>query len=352
MTGRSFDWNYSFDDYLMIFPRGQSMDGGLQESQDEYSLEWVSKYGSIVASAIGLLEDEDELKPGAQCDTMNLEQDMATDGINEMGLAAHILYLGENDVYQTPGPDKNGLSPWRWVRYILDNFATVTEAVEAMGTVKIVPIKLCRAKLFNVHMHIEDSFGDSAIFELVNHELVIYHNHNTTVMTNDPEYKTQVENYDKYVQLGLPEHLPGSISSQDRFVRLSYYLPYLPNSNSATESVSKNNSLANMKSLMASSAVPRGAPGSETGSGSDNDSYPTIWTSYTDLSNKRYYFDWLSTLNTIWIDIEDANLEEGSPVLKIHPQEESLVGNIYCDFTTLDGESICGNEGRRNLRGS
>src|SRR6478736_6994123 len=46
VTGRSMDWVEDMQTNLWVFPRGMKRDGGLGKG----SLEWTSKYGSIVAS--------------------------------------------------------------------------------------------------------------------------------------------------------------------------------------------------------------------------------------------------------------------------------------------------------------
>ena len=52
----------------------------------------------------------------------------------------------------------------RWVRYILDNFSTVEEAVVGMRKIRIAPVEM-GGKIFGTHVAIEDPSGDSAIFE-------------------------------------------------------------------------------------------------------------------------------------------------------------------------------------------
>ena len=51
--------------------------------------------------------------------------------MNEKGLVANVLYLVESD-YGTPLTGKKALSLSAWGQYVLDSFATVDEAVEAM----------------------------------------------------------------------------------------------------------------------------------------------------------------------------------------------------------------------------
>lgn len=74
------------------------------------SVKWVSKYGSVVASGYDV---------------------STTDGINEKGLSANLLWLVES-VYPTPESNKPTLSISAWAQYVLDNYATVEEAVTAL----------------------------------------------------------------------------------------------------------------------------------------------------------------------------------------------------------------------------
>jgi len=176
VAGRTMDWSHTFDDMLFVYPRGQEMDGGV-----DGAAKWKSKYGSVGCSIIGY----------AQNYGFDFEKDGHTDGMNEKGLAAHLLYL-EETVYPAPD-DRPGVSYLRWVRYVLDNFATVEEAVTGMKKIRIAPVNLS-GKVLGSHLAIEDPSGDSAIFEYIDGNLVIHHGEKYTVMTNDPAYPFHVEN--------------------------------------------------------------------------------------------------------------------------------------------------------------
>jgi penicillin V acylase-like amidase (Ntn superfamily) len=122
VTGRSMDWGFCFDDVLFVNPRGLEINGGTTDDENVIPTHWVSKYGSAVSSIIGYIEQFG----------YDLKLDDATDGMNEKGLAFHLLNL---DATEYPKPNTNGkpnVSYCRWGRYILDNFATVEEAVEGM----------------------------------------------------------------------------------------------------------------------------------------------------------------------------------------------------------------------------
>ncbi len=72
------DWYHSFEDMVFVYPRGQKMDGGV-----DGGFAWTSKYGSVGCSVIGWAEQFG----------FDFVKDGHTDGINEKGLAAHLLDL-------------------------------------------------------------------------------------------------------------------------------------------------------------------------------------------------------------------------------------------------------------------
>ncbi len=61
---------------------------------------------------------------------------MTNDGINEVGLGAHLLWLTEAD-YGEFDAQRPALSLSVWLQYVLDNFATVAEAVSWFDTSKV-----------------------------------------------------------------------------------------------------------------------------------------------------------------------------------------------------------------------
>ena len=73
---------------------------------------WRSKYGSVVTSAYDIC---------------------TTDGMNEKGLCTNLLWLSES-VYPMWNGSVDAISVSVWAQYMLDNYATVEEAVEAMNS--------------------------------------------------------------------------------------------------------------------------------------------------------------------------------------------------------------------------
>ena len=103
LTARSMDWKEDSRSNLWIFPRGMERSGEVGGNP----LTWTSRYGSVVTSAYDIC---------------------STDGMNEAGLVANLLWLAESAYPEWDGSTP-GLSIAAWVQYILDTCATVDEAV-------------------------------------------------------------------------------------------------------------------------------------------------------------------------------------------------------------------------------
>jgi choloylglycine hydrolase len=274
--------------------------------------QWTSKYGSVVCSIIPYAR-----KYGFEVD------DGGTDGINEKGLGAHVLYL---EATQYAEPDATpAVSYLRWARYILDNFATVKEAVEGMKNIRIAAVKLGK-EVLGAHLAIEDPSGDNAIFEVLDGKLVIHHGQEYTVMTNDPPYDWQVVNLSQYNGFGGSKSMPGSIEPGDRFVRLAYYTKHLPDPETPEQAVGY------AMSAIRNVAVPFGAPyGGRTGAAT----YPTWWMSATDLDRGIYFFNWAKNPNIVWIHTKEIDYSEGSGCRVVDPKDPALAGDITRSFKPL-----------------
>jgi penicillin V acylase-like amidase (Ntn superfamily) len=167
ITGRNMDWAEDMSSNLWIFPAGIKRDG----AAGPRSIQWTSKYGSVVVSGY---------------------EAGSTDGLNEKGLVANLLYLADAD-YGRPVESKPSLTIAAWPQYVLDNYATVAEAVAALSN---EPFNMLAPTLPNgaaaaLHLAISDAFGDSAIFEYIEGKLMIHHGKQYTVMTNSPRRWSQ-----------------------------------------------------------------------------------------------------------------------------------------------------------------
>ena len=289
------DWAEDPGTDLWSFPRAMERDGGVGEG----SIKWTSKYGSVIASFYNLATVE---------------------GMNDAGLVANTLYLVESDYGDAKASGKPLISVGAWTQYVLDNFSTVAEAVDALAKepFAIVAPALPAGKKAGGHLSLADASGDSAIFEYIGGKLVIHHDPKYTVMTNSPTFNEQlaIESYWRNVN-GLT-FLPGTIGSADRFVRMSWLLGAAPNQKDPRLAV------ATAFSLIRAVSVPLGL--------ADPDKpniAATIWRSVSDLGAGRYYFESAYSPTIFWVDIAKAEARarfEAGPARSQRPSDPGRRG--------------------------
>ncbi len=307
LSARTFDWSYSLESMLYITPRGLRMNGGVTENPAQ----WTVKYGSVTTAISSWLKKNGPFTLA----------DGATDGVNEKGLAAHALFL-QNTEFEKRQPSKPTLTSLRWVRYLLDNFATVDEALAGMNTVDIVPGKI-GDNLMRFHVALEDKSGESAIIEFIDGKQVIHRGRDVQVLTNNPPYDKQIKALEKYKTFGGQQPLPGNIESNHRFVRLSYFSKFLPAVNDPDTATSY------ILSAIRSAASPYGAPYANGGV------YPTWWISVTDLKNSLYYFNWTEKPNLIKVVLPTLDFSENSGIRVLDPRRSGLVGTVNNHFSPV-----------------
>jgi penicillin V acylase-like amidase (Ntn superfamily) len=297
IAGRSMDWAEDPGTDLWSFPRAMERNGGLGEG----SIKWTSKYGSVISSFYNLATVE---------------------GMNDSGLVANTLYLVESDYGDAKASGKPLISVGAWTQYVLDNFSTVAEAVDALAKepFAIVAPALPGGKKAGGHLSIADASGDSAIFEYIGGKLVIHHDPKYTVMTNSPTFSEQlaIESYWRNVN-GLT-FLPGTIGSADRFVRMSWLLGAAPNEKDPRLAV------ATAFSLIRAISVPLGLADPNK-----PNIAATIWRSVSDLGAGRYYFESAYNPSIFWVDIKKLNLEPGSKPSRLDLSGRPLLAGEVSD---------------------
>ena len=291
ITARSMDWKDKIPANLWIFPRGMQRNGEAGSN----SFTWTSKYGSVIASA----------------------WDIATaDGMNEKGLVANVLWLAESKYpeFDSTGSVK-GLSIAAWAQYVLDNFATVDEAVSELSKEKFVIVSKYipgTDKFTTLHLSISDATGDNAIFEYIDGKLVIHHSPKYQVMTNSPIFEKQLD-INTYWE-GIPGTimLPGTNRAADRFVRASYYIHAIPQTDNTRVAI------ASTFSVIRNCSVPFGISSKDEPNISS-----TRWRSVADHKNLVYYFETVLTPNTFWVDMKNIDFNESTSSRKLIVGDDS-----------------------------
>jgi len=302
ITARSMDWKVDVATNLYVLPRGITRNGKAGPA----SVEWTARYGSVVAT-------------GYEVST--------TDGLNEKGLMANLLWLVESD-YPTPVPGKPTLAISLWAQYMLDNFATVAEAVQAMRDEPFIVVTdqvPGEHRLATLHLSLSDASGDSAIIEYIDGKPVIHHGRQYQVMTNSPVFSEQLALNAYWQQIGGTVMLPGTNRSADRFARAQFYINAIPRSEDPVTA------LASVFSVIRNVSVPFGI----TTPGEPNIS-STRWRTVADHKRMLYFFESAQTPNTFWVDLKKVDFSERTgKVLKLDlgpDQRNTFAGDALPSF--------------------
>ncbi len=282
VTGRSMDWAEDMHSNLWAFPRGMARDGGMGAA----SVKWTSKYGSL---------------------TTSVYEAATSDGMNEKGLVANLLYLAESE-YPPLSDTRPAIVISAWAQYILDNFATVEEAVAdaKKDAFRIVTVEVPNGAKGTVHLSISDVTGDSAILEYVKGKLVIHHSREYQVMTNSPIFDEQLALNKYWQQIGGTVMLPGTNRAADRFARASFYINACRQSEDAREAV------ADVFSVMRNVSVPRGIS-----TPNQPNIASTLWRTVSDHKNRVYYFENTASPGLVWVKLDKLDFKEGSGAKKL-----------------------------------
>lgn len=284
ITGRSMDFSMEIPANLWQFPRGMKRDGETGQN----TVKWTSKYGSVVTSSWDIA---------------------VSDGMNEKGLNANMLWLN-NSKYPPFEKDSNtkGLAVSLWAQYALDNFATVKEAVEQFEKEEFVVVTDFipgTDKYTTIHLSLSDPTGDNAILEYIHGKLVIHHGPSYTVMTNDPIFEEQLAINEYWKEIPGKIFLPGTNRAADRFVRASYYIDAIPQTDNTRVAV------ASTLSVIRNCSVPYGI---------STEGFPNLsttrWRIVADQKNLVYYFEDALSPNAVWVDLKKMDFSQKTGKVK------------------------------------
>ena len=248
------DWKEDLKSNIYLFPRGMKRAG----ADSGNTIHWTSKYGSVITAGYDI---------------------GTSDGMNEKGLVANILYLTESS-YNRPGDTRPVMGISIWTQYVLDNFATVDEAVQELRKelFRIDAPDMPNGAQSKLHLAISDTTGNSAIFEYINGQLIIHECRECQIMTNSPTYEKQITLNNYWQQIGGLTMLPGTNRAADRFVRASFYINTIPQTSDQREAV------AGVFSVMRNVSVPLGISTPD-----QPNIASTRWRTVADQKNKVYF---------------------------------------------------------------
>lgn len=303
VTARSMDWKSDIVSNLWVLPRGMARTGETGSN----TLRWTSKYGSVITSGYDI---------------------STTDGVNEAGLNANLLWLVESQYPAFDASSKPGLTIAAWAQYVLDNFATVAQAVKALEQQPFTIVSdnvPGENRLTTLHLSMSDASGDSAIVEYIGGKQVIHHSRDYQVMTNSPTFDQQLALNTYWQQIGGTTMLPGTNRAADRFARASFYVNAIP------KTPEPNKALASVFSVIRNVSVPYGLNTPDEPNISS-----TRWRTVFDHQRQLYFFESALTPNTFWVDLKALDFsQQTGKVLKLDlgtDQNHTYSGNATPQF--------------------
>jgi penicillin V acylase-like amidase (Ntn superfamily) len=306
LTGRTMDWKFDWEGNLWILPRGVDRTG----LAGPRSVTWTSQYGSVIVTGYDL---------------------GTTDGLNEAGLMVNALWLTNSEY-----PQDDGLTPRLslalWPQFILDNFATVAEAVAYLqaNPIHVVTAELPDqpGRLTTTHVSISDASGDSAIFEWVDGEQRIHHGRQYQVMTNEPIFEDQLAITQYWSRVNGLSFLPGTSRAEDRFARASFLI------NAVDQVDDTRLAAAAVFSVMRNVSAPYGV------SIDDQPNLSTTrWRVVADHKELLYYFESVVSPNVFWVDLKNVDFspEAGVRKLDLGPRQQNLFsGDVAGSFAAAE----------------
>ena len=302
ITGRTMDWKEDLHTNLYIFPRGLERKG----AESAETIEWTSKYGSVVAAGydIGIC-----------------------DGMNEKGLVANLLFLPES-VYETENDRRPVMGLSIWTQYVLDNFASVEEAVAQLSKdeFRLDAPNMPNGVKSRLHLALSDPSGNSAIIEYLDGHVSIYEGKQYQVLTNSPAYDLQLAVNDYWKQVGGLNMLPGTNKSSDRFARASFYI------NAVTQTADPAIAVPTVFSVIRNVSVPFGISTPDSPHISS-----TRWRSVCDQKDLVYYFEKTVPMAVMSINLKDIDFSAGSGerVLKMSGGK-NFEGDVTSSFQPVE----------------
>lgn len=290
--GRNLDYDFSYGDEVTITPRNFEL-----KFREEKSIK--NHYAMIGMAHVA--ED---------CP-------LYYDAVNEKGLGMAGLNFVDNAVYRESADDKDNITHFEFITWILSQCATVREAKNLVERINILNTPFNdELPLAQLHWIISDSDA-SVTVESVEAGIRIYENP-VGILTNNPPFDMQMFALNNYMNvsakppenkfskvLNLKEYsrgmgalgLPGDLSSQSRFVRAAFVKMNSVSGDSEQESVSQ------LFHILHSVDQQRGC--CDLGNGQYE---ITIYTSCCNADKGIYYYTAYNNHQITAVDIHKENL--------------------------------------------
>lgn len=293
--GRNLDLEVSVGEKVVLTPRNYAFDFREEQSMPHH----------YAMTGIGPVIDGYPL----YCDAVN-EKGLGMAGLNFEGLA----HFFEED------PDKQNVSPFEFIPYILGQCDDVESAKRMLQHLNLVNIDFsAQLPLAPLHYMIADQKGNAITVESTKSGLHVYDNP-LGVMTNNPEFPQQMTNIANYqnVAPGAPTNtlvpgvalntysralasnmLPGGMDSESRFVRVAFAKAHAPEGHSEMDFVT------NYFHIMNAVAQPKNLDEVKK----DTFEY-TIYTDCINMKTKTLYYTTYDNAQINAVSFDDSYIDD------------------------------------------
>lgn len=304
--GRNLDYEFSFGESAVIIPRNFPLH--FREAEP------LTSHFAIMGIA-HLAEVPADQRAANQPNTLPL----LYDAINEKGLGVAGLNFVGNAVYNAHVENKDNISQFEFIQWLLGQCSNVTEAKAKLDNMNFRNINFSdQLPVAELHWLISDTTGTSIVVESVADGLKIYDNP-VGVLANNPPFDKQLLQLSNYQHLSakapvnnlapnlnFPIYsrgmgaigLPGDLSSESRFAKAAFTKL---NSISADDELS---SVSQFFHILHSVDQQNGC--CDLG---DNKYEHTLYSSCYDLENSMMYYTTYNNHQISAISLDKANLD-------------------------------------------
>ena len=262
-----------------------------------------------------------------------IQKEFIAEGLNEVGLSAGLFYFPHYGKYPEYDPRQNNqtLSDLQFVSWILSQFSTIDEVIEATKQVRITSLDKQGS---TVHWRIGEASGRQVVLEFINGIPHFYEN-KIGVLTNAPDFPWHITNLNNYVNLfpgNAPTQkigditifpfgagsgflgIPGDVTPPSRFIRIAFYKATAPQLETSEETIFQCFHILN------NFDIPIGV---EHALGKDpHIPSATQWTSAIDLTQKKLYYKTAYNGNIRCINLNNIDFEKIS--YQSHPLDPKM----------------------------
>jgi len=271
-------------------------------------------------------------------------EEYVIEGLNEAGLSAGLFYFPQFGSYPKYNADEKDItiSDTEFVAWILGNFEVVDDVIAALANVRVASTD---PRAQTLHWRVADKSGRQIVIEYID-GVPMVHENKLGVLTNSPPYDWHITNLDNYINLqsgGVDARdfgniklsplghgtgllgLPGDATPPSRFVRAAFYQTSAPKNLNAVDTAEQ------AFVILSALTIPIGSQYSaQQSSAIPNIPSATQWTSVTDMTNGKLYYNTMHNPTIRRFNLNDINFANVS--YQMHPLDADKTRPIIDAF--------------------